>query len=238
MPATEDQVKGLVKLAERNRPLVLQVKTEAVVEQLVGKVEPLTAAFVTKCNELLKLLDERTKYLAAQLATSVGGVQAATAHMKAGAALIQTKITVDFKQGWRWSAGLLLGPVAFLLLGMGVTGQFSKVSKSDFEQLQAQQQQLQAQNATLTKTNQQLGATTVRYEAQIKRYRGKGLVARQANTQANVNNRQAVQLATLLKTNGVTLRAIAVQLNQSGYCTRRGKAFHPMGVQRLLTKLP
>ena len=66
----------------------------------------------------------------------------------------------------------------------------------------------------------------------------KGLAARQANALANVNNRQAAQLAALLKANGGTLRAIADQLNQSGYCTRRGKAFHPMGVQRLLTKLP
>ena len=68
--------------------------------------------------------------------------------------------------------------------------------------------------------------------------RAKGLVARQANAQANVHNRQAAQLATLLKANGGTLRAIADQLNQSGYCTRRGKAFHPMGVQRLLTTRP
>ena len=66
----------------------------------------------------------------------------------------------------------------------------------------------------------------------------KGLAARQANAQTNVNNRQAAQLATLLQANGGTLRAIADQLNQSGYCTWRGKAFHPMGVQRLLTKLP
>ena len=66
----------------------------------------------------------------------------------------------------------------------------------------------------------------------------KGLVARQANALANVNNRQAAQLAALLKANGGTLRAIADQLNQSGYCTRRGNAFHPMSVQRLLTKLP
>jgi hypothetical protein len=42
----------------------------------------------------------------------------------------------------------------------------------------------------------------------------KGLVARQTN----VNNRQAAQL------------------NRSGYTTRRGKAFHPMGIKRLLTK--
>ena len=67
--------------------------------------------------------------------------------------------------------------------------------------------------------------------------RALGLAARQANAQANVRNRQAAQLATLLKANGATLRAIADQLNQSGYCTRRGKAFHPMGVQRLLAKV-
>jgi hypothetical protein len=54
-------------------------------------------------------------------------------------------------------------------------------------------------------------------------------VARQANAQGNVNNRQAAQLAALL-------RSIAQQLNQSGYTTRRGKAFHHMNVQRLLFK--
>ena len=66
----------------------------------------------------------------------------------------------------------------------------------------------------------------------------KGLAARQANAQTNLNNRQAAQLATLLQANGGTLRAIADQLNQSGYCTRRGKALHPMSVQRLLAKKP
>ena len=63
-------------------------------------------------------------------------------------------------------------------------------------------------------------------------------MTRQANAQANVHNRQAAQLAALLHATGATLRAIAHQLNQSGYCTRRGKAFHPMGVQRLLTTRP
>ncbi|RZK35150.1 MAG: resolvase, partial [Hymenobacter sp.] len=41
-------------------------------------------------------------------------------------------------------------------------------------------------------------------------------------------------LAALLRATGATLRAIADQLNQSGYRTRHGKSFHPMGVQRLL----
>jgi DNA invertase Pin-like site-specific DNA recombinase len=66
--------------------------------------------------------------------------------------------------------------------------------------------------------------------------REKSWVAMTQNAQANLNNRQAAQLATLLRATGSTLRAIADQLNQSGYRTRHGKSFHPMGVQRLLPK--
>jgi hypothetical protein len=40
--------------------------------------------------------------------------------------------------------------------------------------------------------------------------------------------------AALLWANGANLRAIAAQLNESRYTTRRGKALHPMYVQRLL----
>ncbi|QKG54966.1 recombinase family protein [Hymenobacter sp. BRD67] len=64
--------------------------------------------------------------------------------------------------------------------------------------------------------------------------REKSWVAMTQNARANLNNRQAAQLATLLRATGATLRAIAEQLNQSGYRTRYGKVFHPMGVQRLL----
>ena len=66
--------------------------------------------------------------------------------------------------------------------------------------------------------------------------REKSWVAMTQNAQANLNNRQAAQLAALLRATGATFRAIADQLNQSGYRTRHGKAFHPMGVQRLLPK--
>jgi len=64
--------------------------------------------------------------------------------------------------------------------------------------------------------------------------REKSWVAMTQNAQANLNNRQAAQLAALLRATGATLRAIANQLNQSGYRTRHGKAFHPMGIKRLL----
>jgi len=66
--------------------------------------------------------------------------------------------------------------------------------------------------------------------------REKSWAATRYNAQANLHNRQAAQLATLLRATGASLRTIADQLNQSGYRTRYGKAFHPMGVQRLLPK--
>jgi len=62
----------------------------------------------------------------------------------------------------------------------------------------------------------------------------KGLLVRQQNAQANLSNRQATQLISLLHATGLSLRAIAAKLNESGYRTRRGKSFHPMGVKRLL----
>jgi DNA invertase Pin-like site-specific DNA recombinase len=68
--------------------------------------------------------------------------------------------------------------------------------------------------------------------------REKSWVAMTQNAQANLNNRQAAQLAALLRATGATLRTIADQLNQSGYRTRHGKAFHPMGVKRLLPNSP
>jgi DNA invertase Pin-like site-specific DNA recombinase len=59
--------------------------------------------------------------------------------------------------------------------------------------------------------------------------REKSWAAMTHNAQINLNNRQAAQLAGLLRAASATFRAITEQLNQSGYRTRHGKAFHPMG---------
>lgn len=48
----------------------------------------------------------------------------------------------------------------------------------------------------------------------------KGLAAHQINAQTNITNRQAAQLAALLRATGANLRVIAHQLNQSGYTTQ------------------
>ncbi|MCB2380500.1 recombinase family protein [Hymenobacter sp. BT635] len=59
---------------------------------------------------------------------------------------------------------------------------------------------------------------------------------RQANARDNQQNRQAARLVSLLHAQGHTLQQMADELNEAGYRTRRGKAFFPMSVQRLLKR--
>ncbi|WP_375378284.1 recombinase family protein [Hymenobacter cellulosilyticus] len=60
----------------------------------------------------------------------------------------------------------------------------------------------------------------------------------QRNAREHPANRQAAQLATLLREKGQTLEEIAVTLNRTGYRTRRGKDFHATSVWRLLNGEP
>lgn len=56
----------------------------------------------------------------------------------------------------------------------------------------------------------------------------------QHNAHEAVPNKQARRLASLLRRDGMTLAAIATELNNHGYRTRRGKEFHKTTVLRLL----
>ena len=67
---------------------------------------------------------------------------------------------------------------------------------------------------------------------------GQGQAAMQRNAREHQANRQAAQLAELLRAKGQTLWQIAAKLNEAGYRTRRGKEFHATTVQRLLPSLP
>jgi DNA invertase Pin-like site-specific DNA recombinase len=64
-----------------------------------------------------------------------------------------------------------------------------------------------------------------------------GRATMQRNAREHQANRQAAQLAKLLRANGHTLWQIAAKLNDAGYRTRRGNAFHATTVQRLLLEL-
>jgi DNA invertase Pin-like site-specific DNA recombinase len=61
-----------------------------------------------------------------------------------------------------------------------------------------------------------------------------GQAAMQRNAREHQANRQAAQLADLLRARGQTLWQIAATLNEAGYRTRRGKTFQATTVQRLL----
>lgn len=54
------------------------------------------------------------------------------------------------------------------------------------------------------------------------------------NAQESLPNKQARRLASLLRRDGMTLEAIANELNEHGYHTRRGKNFRKSTVHRLL----
>lgn len=65
-----------------------------------------------------------------------------------------------------------------------------------------------------------------------------GQAAMQRNAREHQANRQAAQLADLLRGKGQTLGQIAAKLNEAGYRTRRGKEFHATTVWRLLPTNP
>jgi DNA invertase Pin-like site-specific DNA recombinase len=61
-----------------------------------------------------------------------------------------------------------------------------------------------------------------------------GQAAMQRNAREHQANRQAAQLAELLRAKGQTLWQIAAKLNEAGYRTRRGKEFQATTMQRIL----
>ena len=66
--------------------------------------------------------------------------------------------------------------------------------------------------------------------------RTKGRAVMQQNAAAHQANRQAARLAGLLRAQGYSLPQIATELTAAGYRTRRGGAFHPTTVNRLLER--
>ncbi|MDQ2769318.1 MAG: recombinase family protein [Bacteroidota bacterium] len=66
--------------------------------------------------------------------------------------------------------------------------------------------------------------------------RALGRAAVQRNAQEHVANKQARRLAALLRRDGLTLAAIADELNTHGYRTRRGQLFRKSTVYRLLPR--
>jgi hypothetical protein len=138
LPATEDQIKALVTLAERDRPLTLSVNSEAVAKLIVGRVEQQAKAFEAVCDSLIKLVDDRTDYLNEQLTAQVAALQRTETKLAATIQRIPSEVAVNWLKQWKVTALVALGPVVLVLLGMLFTGHFSRVPKEELEKVQAE----------------------------------------------------------------------------------------------------
>lgn len=138
LPATEDQVQALVKLAERDRPLTLHVNSEAVARQLVGHVEQQAKLFQDTGNALITYLDNRQRLLTSALDERVAALKAAEVSLQATTQRIPKQVPLDVVANWRSTLGFTLGPVVVVLLGMLVGGHFSRVPEEELARVQAE----------------------------------------------------------------------------------------------------
>jgi hypothetical protein len=149
LPATKDQVEALVKLAERDRPLTLNVNSEAVAKQLLGKVDQQAKVFQDTGYQLITYLDDRQKALTTALDQRVAALKAAEASLQATAQQIPRSVPLNVFENWRSTLGFTLGPVALMLLTMLCTGHFSRVPQADLEAVQAENVQIRYKNEQL-----------------------------------------------------------------------------------------
>jgi hypothetical protein len=143
LPATEDQVKALLTVAERERPLTLNVNSQAVAKLLLGQVDQQAKVFQTTGYELIDYLDGRQRALSAALDKGVAAVQAAEAQLQASARQIPRSVPLNVFENWRSTVGFTLGPVVLVLLTLLLSGHFSRVPKAEVEQVQAELAQAQ-----------------------------------------------------------------------------------------------
>ncbi|WP_223654566.1 hypothetical protein [Hymenobacter psoromatis] len=134
LPATKGQVEALVKLAERDRPLTLNVDSEEIVQLLLGQVDVQAKAFQDTGHELVNSLDERLKLLYQELDKRLAAVEAAEAKLSATAQRIPKQVAIDWLADWPVTAVVALGPLLIVLLMLWFTGMFSRVPKAEWQE--------------------------------------------------------------------------------------------------------
>jgi hypothetical protein len=73
----------------------------------------------------------------ASVQESTRQLSAAAAALTKAAETVPRSVPVNFLQGWRWPTGLVLGPVALVLLGLWIGGAFSGVSQAKYDSQRA-----------------------------------------------------------------------------------------------------
>lgn len=131
------------------------------------------AAIKAGTVDSVKLIQVTMQKFVTTLEDSATKASASAAEYKSATAAAPRSFTVDLAQSWRWVAGLVLVPLMVLLLGQAVTGQFSKVDKEDYEQLQAQHAALQVKEQKGREANAKMLSEDKYYFDQIKKYKAK-----------------------------------------------------------------
>jgi len=131
------------------------------------------AAIKAGTVDSVKLIQVTMQKFVTTLEDSATKASASAAEYKSATAAAPRSFTVDLAQSWRWVAGLVLVPLMALLLGQAVTGQFSKVDKEDYEQLQAQHAALQVKEQKGREANAKMLSEDKYYFDQIKKYKAK-----------------------------------------------------------------
>lgn len=137
LPATEEQVQALVKLAERERPLTLTVNSEAVAKQLIGKVDQQAQVFWNTGNKMIAHLDNWQRLTTSALDERVAALKAAEVSLQDTTQRIPKQVAVNWLSNWKVTALVAGMPVFLVLMMLWFTGMFSRVPKSELAQVKA-----------------------------------------------------------------------------------------------------
>lgn len=179
------------------------------------------------------LLSEHTDVVSGTKLQRAGLQKAMEQCAESGAALVVAKIDRLSREGFRIMAQLEDVGITYIDATSPQDTDFIKQLKFALakeerqkisERTRAALQALKARGKTLGSPENLTPAAQVKAVESIK-----------AQARLNRNNRQAHHLALLMRGNGASYSAIARQLNELGYQTRRGKAFTHKQVSRLLS---
>jgi cell division protein FtsB len=176
-PASVADLQALVASVEAKSQPTIQLPAGEVAKQLVPQLLPLlpTPATLAQAGQQAATRIEAaikagtqasTQQVAASVQESTRQLTAAAAALTKAAESVPRSVPVDFLQGWRWPTGLVLVPMALLLLGLWLGGAFSGVAQAKYDQLHQEKQ-------ALTQANQKLLAEGRYYFDQVQQYRKK-----------------------------------------------------------------
>jgi hypothetical protein len=145
-PVSVADLQTLVATVEAKSRPTINLPADEVAKRLVPQLLPLlpTPATLAQAGQQAATRIEAaitagtqasTEQVTARVQESTRQLIAAAATLTKAAESVPRSVRVDFLQGWRWPAGLVLVPVALLLVGLWLFGAFTGVSQAKYDHL-------------------------------------------------------------------------------------------------------